>query len=90
MCICMLSCFSHVRLTVTPWTAACQAPLSMEFSKQEYWRGLPCPLSGDLPNPRIEPMPLVSPALAVGFFTTGPPGKLQNQISRKLHFLLRN
>ena len=86
----MLRRFSHVRLTVTPWTAACQAPLSMEFSRQEYWSGLPCPLSGDLPNPGIEPMPLVSPALAGGFFTTGPPRKLQSQISRKLHFFLRN
>ena len=46
--------------------------LSMEFSKQEYWSGLPFPLPGDLPDPGIEP---VSPALADGFFTTEPPGK---------------
>ena len=46
-CACMLSC---VRLCVTPWTAACQAPLSMEFSRQEYWSGLPCPPPGDLPT----------------------------------------
>ena len=47
------------------WTVACQAPLSMGFSRQEYWRGLPCPPSGDLPDPGTEPTPLnVSPALA--------------------------
>ena len=40
---------------VTPWTIACQAPLSMEFSSQEYWSGLPFPFPGDLPNPGIEP-----------------------------------
>ena len=45
---------------VTPWTVACQAPLSMEFPKQEYWSGLLCPSLGDLPNPGIEPW---SPAL---------------------------
>ena len=47
----MLSCFSHVQLFVTLWTIACQAPLSMEFSRQEYWSGLPCPPPGDLPGP---------------------------------------
>ena len=57
---------------VTPWTVACQAPLSMGFPRQEYWRGLPCPSSGDLPNPEIEP---VFPTLAGRFFTTEPPGK---------------
>ena len=46
---------SHIRLFATPWTAACQAPLSMEFSRQEYWSGLPLPSPGDLPNPGIEP-----------------------------------
>ena len=55
---------------LTPWTAACQAPLSMGFSRQEYWRELPFPPPGDLPNPGIEPVSLVSPALAGGFFTT--------------------
>ena len=57
---------------VTPWTVACQAPLSMGFPRQEYWSGLPFPSSGDLPNPGIEPS---SPALAGGFFTTEPLGK---------------
>ena len=45
--------FSHVQLFATPWTASHQAPLSVGFSKQEYWRGLPCPPPGDLPNPGI-------------------------------------
>ena len=45
---------SHVRLFATPWTVAYQAPQSMEFSRQEYWSGLPFPSPGDLPNPGIE------------------------------------
>ena len=57
---------------VTPWTVACQAPLSMGFSWQEYWSGLPSPSPRDHPYPGIEP---VSLALAGGFFTTEPPGK---------------
>ena len=72
---CMLNRFSHVCLFVTPWTVACQAPLSMGFSRQEYWGGLPCPPPGDLPDPGIETMSLKSPALAGGFFTTELPGK---------------
>ena len=56
----------------TPWTVACQAPLSMEFPRQEYWNGLPFPFPGDLPDPGIGP---VSPALVGGFFTTEPPRK---------------
>ena len=51
----------------TPWTVALQTPLSMGFSRQEYWSELPCPPPGDLPKPGIEP---TSPALAGGFFTT--------------------
>ena len=46
---------SHVHLFVTPWTVACQAPLSLGFSKQEYWSGLPFPSPGDLPNQGIKP-----------------------------------
>ena len=57
---------------VTPWTIAHQVPLSMVFSKQEYWSGLPFLSPGDLPNPGIEP---ASPVLAGGFFITEPPGK---------------
>ena len=53
--------------SATLWTIACQAPLSVEFSRQEYWSGLPCPPLGDLPNSGIEP---TSPALARRFFTT--------------------
>ena len=57
---------------VTPRTVACQAPLCMGFSKQEYWSGLPFLLTRDFPTPGIEP---VSPTLAGRFFTTEPPGK---------------
>ena len=57
---------------VTPWTLAHQAPLSMEFSRQEYWSGLAFPTPGDLPDLGIEP---ASPSLAGRFFTTVPPGK---------------
>ena len=53
----------------------CQAPLSVVFSRQVYWSGVPFPSLGDLPNPGIEPMSLTSPALAGGFFTTAPPGR---------------
>ena len=63
---------NRVRLFGTPWTVAHQAPLSMRFSRQEYWSGLPCPPPGDLPNPVIDPE---SPVLAGGFFTAEPPGK---------------
>ena len=59
---------SHPTLCI-PWTVAHQAPLSVGFSKKEYWSGLPCPSPGDLPNPGIEPSSLMSPALAGRFFT---------------------
>ena len=55
---------------VTPWTVARQAPLSMGFSRQEYWSGFPFPPPGDLPNPGIECASTVSPALSGGFFTS--------------------
>ena len=61
---------SHVQLFAIPRTVACQTPLPLEFSRQEYWSGLPFPTPGDLPDPGIEPMSLMSPALAGGFFTT--------------------
>ena len=73
---CMLSRFSCVQLW-TPWTVACQAPLSMEFFRQEYWSGLPCFSPGDLPDPGIKPVSLMSPALAGGFFTTSAPWETQ-------------
>jgi len=67
--VCVLSHFSRVRLSATPWTVARKAALSMGFlSRQECWSGLPCPPPGDLPNTGIEL--LMSPALAGGFFTT--------------------
>ena len=66
---CMLSCFSHVWVFVTLWTVACQALLSMGFSRQECWSGLPCPPPGDLPHSGIEFVSLTSPALAGEFFT---------------------
>ena len=69
---CEAKSFGPVRLFVTPWTVAYQAPPSMEFSRQENWSGLPFPSPGDLPNPGMEPTSL---ALAGRFFTTEPPGK---------------
>ena len=74
-CVCICVCLraqplSHVQLFET---VAHQAPLSMEISRQEYWSGLPCPPSGDFPDPGIEPTSPASPALAGKFFTTEPP-----------------
>ena len=66
----LLSHFNRVQLFVTPWTVALQDPLSMGFSRQEYWSGLPCPPPGDLPAPGMEPTFLVSPAQAGGFFSS--------------------
>ena len=63
---------SHVQLFATPWTIAHQSPLSVELSRQEYWSGLPFPIPGDLPDPRIKFKSLVSPPLAGRFFTTTP------------------
>ena len=70
MMCCMLSHFNRVRLFANLWTVARQAPLSMEFSRQECWSGLPCPPLGDLPDPGIEPTSLMSPTLADEFFIT--------------------
>ena len=67
---CVLNCFAHVQLYATLWTVAHQAPLSMGFSRQEYWSGLPCAPPETLPDPGIEPMSLISPALVGRFFTT--------------------
>ena len=63
---------SHVRLFVTPWAVAHQAPPSMGFSRQEYWSGLPFPSPGDLPDLGIEPR---SPTLEADALTSEPPGK---------------
>ena len=66
----MLSHFSHVQLFATLWMVACQVYLSVEFSRQEYWSGLPFHSPGDLPDAGIKSESLMSPALAGGFFTT--------------------
>ena len=54
VCVCVWQLLSHVRLFVIPWAVACQAPLSMGFSRQEYWSGWPFPFPGDLPDPAIK------------------------------------
>ena len=72
VCACGLGRFSPVRLFATLWTVARQAPLSMEFSRQEYWSGLPCPPAGDLLNP---PMELESPALQADSLLNETPRK---------------
>ena len=65
--MCVLSCFSCALLFATPWGVACQAPLSMGFSRQEYWSRLPCPLPGDISNPGLNLLP--SPASIGRFFS---------------------
>ena len=69
-CVCIRACLVAQSLFATPWTVACQAHLSMEFSRQEYWSGLPFPSPEDLLDLGIEPASLTSPALAGRFFTT--------------------
>ena len=59
----------HVQLFVTSWTVACQAPLSMGFSRKEYWRGVSCPPPGNLPDPGVKPTSHIPSALAGVFFT---------------------
>ena len=67
VCMCVCACMlSHAGHFVTPWTVAHKAPLSMGFSGQEYWSGLPFPSPGDLPDPGIESVSPASPALAGG------------------------
>ena len=66
---------SRVQLFATPWTVAYQAPLSMGFSRQKYWSGLPFPSPGDLPDPGFEPM---SAALQADVLLTESPGKLES------------
>ena len=78
VCVCVCVCaLNRVRLFETPKTIARQAPLSVEFSRQEYWNRLSFPPPGDLPDPEREPGSSASPALAGGFFTTAPTGKPQ-------------
>ena len=82
MCVCCH--FSYAWLFVTLWTVACQAPLSMGFSKQEYWSGLPYPPPGDLPDLGMEPATPASPALQADSFPTEPPGKPYKEYMRVL------
>ena len=76
--VCVLS---RLQVFATPWTIAHQAPLSMEFSRQEYWSGSLFPIPGDLPNPGIEPK---SPALAGGFFTISAPWEAPGRSSQRV------
>ena len=80
MCCAVISHFSHVWFFATLRTIAHQPPLSMGFSRQAYWSGLPCPPPGDLPDPEIEPAFLMFPALAGGFFTTSTTWEAMCQI----------
>ena len=79
-CLCVLKSLSRVQLLVTLQTVTCQASLSIEFSRQEYWSGLPFPTPRNLSNAGIEPMSPASPALAGRFFTTEPPGALSTTV----------
>ena len=63
VCVCVHSVPQSCLTFCNPWTVGCQAPVSMGFSRQEYWSGLPFPIPKDLPNPGIEPTSLASPAL---------------------------
>ena len=71
---CLFVCLVMNDSFATPWTVACQAPLSMGFPRQEYWSVLPFPSPRDLPDSWLKPTPLVAPAWAGSFFTTEPPG----------------
>ena len=88
---CALNPFSPVQLFAIVWTIARRAPLSMPFSRQEYWVGLPCPRTGDLLHLGIEAASLASPTLLVDSLQLLPPGKLYQGLSRPLSriFLLR-
>ena len=72
MHVCMLKVLSHAQFFEAPWTIVHWASLSMEFSRQEYWSGLPFPFPWDLPNSGIKYLSFVSPALIGGFFTYVP------------------
>ena len=80
---------SHVQGFATPWTRACQVPLSMESPRQENWSGLPFPIPGHLPNPGIEPASLAPPALGGGFFTTLAARETQPSPTSPLNYCTR-
>ena len=86
--VCVLSCFSHVWPSVTPWSEARQTPLSVEFFRPEYWSWLLCSSPGDLPDPGAEPISLASLALQAGSLPIEPPGKLQSQVYMKEKFYI--
>ena len=83
VCVCV-QLLGLIQLSATPWTTAPQAPLSMGFSKQEYWSGLPFPTPSNLPNPGMEPVSLKSPVLAGRFFITEPPWSTMVLLYRKI------
>ena len=88
LCVHSPSCIRHFETTWTIWTLARQASLSMEFSRQEYWRRLPLPTPGNRPDSGIKAPSLASPALAGGSFTTAPSGKLNMCDSPHPNFFL--
>ena len=93
LCLPVLEVFVEVEVYVfspvfaTPWTVAHQAPLTMKFSRQEYWSGLLFPSPGHLPDPGIGPLSFASPALAGRCFTPAPPGKLNHSCFHYHHSL---
>ena len=97
MCVCALKWLGHfcrVRLFANLWPVTRQAPLSLGFSRQAYWSGLPCPPPGNLPDLGIKPTSLTSPALEGEFFTTGATWEAAGRDHRGLlyqyYFLLEN
>ena len=80
---------SHVQLFAAAWIVTCQAPLSMGFSRQEYWSGLLCPPPGDLPDPGIEPTSPVSPALQADSLPDKPSSGMFTTLSHSYLFLAR-
>ena len=83
VCVCVCVCVITVQLCATPWTVAGQASLTREFSRQEYWSGLPFLSPEDLPNTGIEPW---SPEFQVDFLPSEPPGKPDHEMSHDLGF----
>ena len=85
LCVCLLSHVSRVQLFAILCTVALLSPLSMGFPRHEYWSGQPFPSPGDLPDSGIEPMSLMSPALAGGFFTTSATQETPKALLRSLN-----
>ena len=85
-CHALLSHFSHVPVYVTLWIVACQVPLSMGFSRQEYWSGLPFSSPGNIPDPGIKPVPLTSNLhWQVSSLPLAPPDKPRQHIKKQRH-----